>query len=207
MIADSLKGSGVGEVLQANRVPLTLIGIGIAWLVAANTGLAERVANDERVQSARRRIGELAGDIGIGGGSSGESSGQILGPDGEPLHRTDSERDDGWVHQAAGAARGALSSVRDAGSAVLDQASAASDLASRASTQVTEKLSTDPWLIGVAGLAAGAVLAAMLPPTRIEQDYLGEVRDELLNKAHELGHEAAERVRELADTATRPAQR
>ena len=89
MIADSLKGSGVGEVLQANRVPLTLIGIGIAWLVAANTGLAERVANDERVQSARRRIGELAGDIGIGGGSSGEASGQILGPDGEPLHRTD----------------------------------------------------------------------------------------------------------------------
>jgi hypothetical protein len=207
MIADSLKGSGVGEVLQANRLPLTLIGIGIAWLVAANTGLAERVANDERVQSARRRIGELAGDIGTGGGSSGESSGQILGPDGVPLHRTDSERGNGWVHHAAGAARGAISSVRDAGSAVLDQASAAGDLASRASTQVTEKLSSDPWLIGVAGLAAGALLAAMLPPTRIEQEYIGEVRDELLEKAHELGHEAAERVRELADTATRPAQR
>lgn len=203
MFADSLKGGGLGEVIQANKVPLTLIGIGIAWLVASNTGLADRVANDERVQAARRRIGEFAGDIGIGGGSSDGAGGQILGPDGERLARSDSSRSDGWVHQAAGAARGAISTVRDAGSAVLDRAGAATDLASRASTQVTEKLSTDPWLIGVAGLVAGALLAAILPPTRIEQDYIGEARDGLWNKANELGHEAAERVRELADSATR----
>jgi hypothetical protein len=203
MFADSLKDGGLGEVIQANKVPLTLIGIGIAWLVASNTGLADRVANDERVQAARRRIGEFAGDIGIGGGSSDGVGGQILGPDGERLARSDSSRGDGWVHQAAGAARGAISTVRDAGSAVLDRAGAATDLASRASTQVTEKLSTDPWLIGVAGLVAGALLAAILPPTRIEQDYIGEARDGLWNKANELGHEAAERVRELADSATR----
>lgn len=203
MFANSLKGGGLGEVIQANKVPLTLIGIGIAWLVASNTGLADRVANDERVQAARRRIGEFAGDIGIGGGSSDGAGGQILGPDGERLARSDSSRGDGWVHHAAGAARGAISTVRDAGSAVLDRAGAATDLASRASTQVTEKLSTDPWLIGVAGLVAGALLAAILPPTRIEQDYIGEARDGLWNKANELGHEAAERVRELADSATR----
>src|SRR3984957_9137754 len=70
MFADSLKGGRLGEVIQANKVPLTLIGIGVAWLVASNTGLADRLANDERVQAARRRIGEFAGDIGIGGGSS-----------------------------------------------------------------------------------------------------------------------------------------
>ena len=203
MFADSPKGGGLGEVIQANKVPLTLIGIGVAWLVASNTGLADRFANDERVQAARRRIGEFAGDIGIGGGSSDGAGGQILGPDGERLARSDSSRGDGWVHQAAGAARGAISTVRDAGSAVLDRAGAATDLASRASTQVTEKLSTDPWLIGVAGLVAGALLAAILPPTRIEQDYIGEARDGLWNKANELGHEAAERVRELADSATR----
>jgi hypothetical protein len=203
MIRDSLKGSGLGEVIQANSVPLTLIGIGIAWLVASNTGLGDRVVNDERVQAARRRIGELAGDIGIGGSSSERSGGQILGPDGEPLARTDADGGDGWVHQAAGAARGAITSVRDAGSAVLDRAGAAGDLASRAGNQVTEKLSTDPWLIGVAGLVAGALLAAVLPPTRIEQDYIGEARDGLWNKANELGHEAAERVRELADSVNR----
>jgi hypothetical protein len=203
MIEDSTKGRGLGEVIQANGVPLTLIGFGIAWLVASNTGLTDRVVNDERVQAARRRIGELAGDIGIGGGSSEGSGGRVLGPDGEPLTRTDAGRGDGWVHHAAGAARGAISTVRDAGSAVLDRAGAATDLASRAGGQVTEKLSTDPWLIGVAGLVAGAIFAAILPPTRIEQDYIGEARDGLWNKANELGHEAAERVRELADSADR----
>jgi hypothetical protein len=203
MFTDSRKDRGLGEAIQANSVPLALIGVGIAWLVASNTGLADRVVNDERVQAARRRIGEFAGDIGIGGGSSDGAGGQILGPDGERLARTDSSRGDGWVHHAAGAARGAISTVRDAGSAVLDRAGVATDLASRASTQVTEKLSTDPWLIGVAGLVAGALLAAILPPTRIEQDYIGEARDGLWNKANELGHEAAERVRELADSATR----
>ncbi|HEX3410424.1 MAG TPA: hypothetical protein VHT00_01795 [Stellaceae bacterium] len=203
MIRDSLKGSGLGEAIQANSVPLTLIGIGIAWLVASNTGLADRVVNDERVQAARRRISELAGDIGIGGSSSEGSGGQILGPDGEPLARTDAGGGDGWVHQATGAARNAIGTVRDAGNAVLDRAGAATDLANRASSQVTEKLSTDPWLIGVAGLVAGALLAAVVPPTRIEQDYIGEARDGLWNKANELGHEAAERVRELADSVNR----
>jgi hypothetical protein len=206
MVTDSLKDGGFGETLQANSMPLTLIGLGIAWLVVSNTGLADRVANDPRVQTARRRIGELAGDFGVGGGSSEPSGGQILGPDGEPLSRTDSSRGDGWVHQAAGAARGAISSVRDAGSAVLDRASAAGDLTSRAGTQVTEKLSADPWLIGVAGLVAGAVLAAMLPPTRVEQDYIGEARDGLRNKAQEFGHEAAELVRELADSTPQTAR-
>jgi hypothetical protein len=198
--------SGIGEALQANWVPLSLIGVGIAWLVASNTGVAERVAHDERAKAAGRKIGEFAGELGTGGDSkeAGEA-GRILGPDGEPLSSADPGRGNGWVHQAAGAARGALGSVRDAGSAVLDRAAAAGDLANRAGSQVTERLSTDPWLIGVAGLVAGALLAAMLPPTRMEQDYIGEARDELWTKANELGHEAAERIRELADPATRAA--
>src|SRR5690349_4645257 len=95
MITDSLKGSGVGEVVQANRVPLTLIGIGVAWLVASNTGLADRVVNDERIQAARRRIGEFAGDIGIGGSSEG-SGARELGPDGQPLTGTDAGGGNGW---------------------------------------------------------------------------------------------------------------
>src|SRR5262249_18836310 len=97
MFTDSLKGGGLGEAIQANSIPLTLIGLGMAWLVVGNTGLADRVTNDPRVLTARRRIGDLAGDIGSGGGSSEAAGGQILGPDGEPLSRPDSDRGDGWV--------------------------------------------------------------------------------------------------------------
>ena len=114
MTKGSWKGSGLGEVMQNNSLPLTLIGVGIAWLVANNTGLVDHVVNDERVQAAQRRIGELAGDIGIGGGSNAPAGGQILGPDGEPLARSDSGRGNGWVHQAAGAARGGTNTLRSA---------------------------------------------------------------------------------------------
>jgi len=80
-------------------------------------------------------------------------------------------------------------------------------LAKRTSGQLTEKLGRDPWLIGIAGLVAGALVAALLPPTKLEQEYAGEARDELWNKASQLGHDAADRVRELADSTTRAAQR
>ena len=53
------------------------------------------------------------------------------------------------------------------------------------------------------GEVAGALLAALLPPTRIEQKCVTGVCDQLWNRATELGHDAAERVRELAESTTR----
>ena len=129
MTTQSFRSSSLGEFLQANRVPIALIGVGIAWLLAGNTGL---VVRDGRVQAARRRTGE----IGIGNSQpeiTAGHSGQILGPSGEPtIGAGDASRTDGWVHQAAGAARGAISSVRDAGNAVLDRASGITDYAGSA---------------------------------------------------------------------------
>jgi hypothetical protein len=207
--------SSLGEVVRANRIPLALIGVGAAWLLANSAGLADRLAQDERVQTARRRIGEIATDIGIGGAAEPDkasATGQIFGPDGEPLTRTtDRGRSDGWVHHATGAARGAIGSVREAGTTVLDRAGDyagnAGDLAKRAGDQVVGRLQSDPWLIGVVGLVAGALFAVMLPPTKIEQEYITDTRDELWNRATELGHDAAERVRELADSTVRASRR
>jgi hypothetical protein len=186
-----------GKILRTNQIPIALIGVGIAWLLTNNTGLTGRVVRDVRVLAARRRIGEL------GIGRIAERGGQSPGSDGKGA--------DGWVHQAAEAARGAIGSVRDTGNAALDRATSgitsyagdAGDLAKRAGGQLVEKLERDPWLIGVVGFVAGALLAALLPPTRAERELLGEARDELRGKAIELGREAAERVRELADSTTR----
>lgn len=211
MNTQSWQDSGFGEIVRANSIPLAMIGVGIAWLAANTTGLAERLANDERVQAARRRIGEFATDVGIGGASDTADQGTaaaIIGPDGNPLPGTgDQGRSESWVHQATGAARGAIGSVRGAGTAALDRASdyagSAGDLAKRAGDQVSERLNRDPWLVGVVGLVAGALVAALLPPTRIEQECVGDARDGLWNRATELGHDAAERVRELADSTIR----
>jgi hypothetical protein len=204
MTSLSSRSDGLGEAFQANWLPIAMIGVGVAWLLAANTGLTERVAQDQRVQTARRRLSEIAG----AGSRPPIVGAQIVGPSGEPVAR-DSEA--GWVHQAAGAARGAISSVRDAGSAVLDRAgnitAYAGDAGKRASEQLAETLERDPWLIGVFGFVAGALLAALLPPTQVEEQFLGEAQARLRSRVTEIGHDAAEQVRELADTAIRESRR
>ena len=212
IMTQSSRDKNFGEIFSENRVPIALIGVGIAWLLANRTGLTERLAKDERVQAAKRRIGEFGALSSPLGSSKPESGGQILGPSGEPVLPDDMRHRNGWVHQAAGAARGAIGSVRDAGSAAIDRASSsitgyasdAGDLAKRASDQVAEKLGRDPWLIGIVGFVGGALLAAVLPPTQTEQNLVGQAQGELRNRAAELGHEAAARVRELADAAIRP---
>ena len=211
IMTQSSRDKNFGNIFSENRVPIALIGAGIAWLLANRTGLTERLAEDERVQAAKRRIGEFGAFSSPFSSSKPGSGGQILGPSGEPVLRDDKRHRNGWVHQAAGAARGAIGSVRDAGSAAIDRASSsitgyagdASDLAKRASDQVAEKLGRDPWLIGIVGFVGGALLAAVLPPTQTEQNLVGQAQGELRNRATELGHEAATRIRELADAATR----
>src|SRR5215471_1262945 len=211
MNKQSWTSSGLAEIVRANRVPLALIGVGVAWLAANSAGLAERLARDERVPAARVGTGEITTDIRIGRANppeKAEPSGPIRGPRSEPLIPAPARgRSDGWIHHATGTARGAIGSVREAGTTVLDRAGGyagnAGDLAKRAGGQVVERLQSDPWLIGVVGFVAGALLAALLPPTRIEQNCVTGARDELWNRATELGHDAAERVRELADSTTR----
>jgi hypothetical protein len=203
--------SEIGNMLRANWIPLSLIGVGIAWLVAGNTAVTERVANDERVQTAGHRMRETGGRLGIGGATHQETghSTQILGPDGRPAHGSgDPDGKGGWADQASGAAREAMASVREAGTAVLgraakytDYAGGASDMAKRATGQMARSFERNPWLIGTVSLIAGALLAGLFPATRIEQDYVAEARDAVWTKANELGHQAAERVRELADSA------
>lgn len=199
MNTDLQRERGFDDVTRDNKIPLTLIGIGAAWLVVGNTELADRVMNDERVQAMRRRIGKLAGNMRSRDGAGHPRGGSILGPDGKPLSRTGEDHDTNLVDQATGAATNAITSIREAASTVAERAGSARKFAGDASNQVTGRLPTHPWLIGVAGLVAGVVLAALVPLTRVEQDYIGEARENILDRAQQLGHSAAERVRELAE--------
>jgi hypothetical protein len=114
---------------------------------------------------------------------------------------------EGWVHQATGAARGALHSVRDTGGEVMDRVGHyTEDYTNQAKEQVRHVggsvrsvFEENPLLVGLIGAISGAALAMLLPATHREQEVLGKTREELWNKAEEIGHEAADRVRELAD--------
>lgn len=134
MITESIKGSravriGFGEAVRANRLPLALIGTGVAWMIARNLPTA-------------------------GGSAEG--------------HAASSK----WASDPKSDAPGG--SLRAA-------------------------VERNPLLIGLVGLVSGAVLAALLPATKREREWVGETREELWKKAEEVGHEAADGVRNLAE--------
>ena len=168
----------LGAAVRANRIPLALIGVGVAWLLAANLAIGRGEATDD--------LGSH--DEGISPMSTGGTS------------RTD------WMHQAAGGARSAARSVRDTAGTVLERAGeyagyagSAGDQVRRASESVRVKVEQHPLLIGLAGLVCGAAIAALLPSSKREQDWLDATRGELWEKAEQIGHEAADRVRSLAE--------
>ena len=200
------------DIVRDNPVPIALIGIGAAWLLASNSGVVDRIAQDQRITAARRRVTGLASDVGNRAGElastvaervgiAGNGADRPLGYTGNPMvdeadTRTDST---GWVHQVSDMAQDAIRSARDSGGAMLDRTQ---DQASRIADQVTDAFERHPLLIGAIGVMAGAMIAALLPATRVEDEWFGGARDELWQRAEAVGQEAVSRVR---DTAVRAA--
>jgi hypothetical protein len=194
------------DIIRANPIPVALIGIGAAWLIAANT------ISDERAAQARQKIAGIAGDLGaraselasgiagrVGlGGGSGNAPDQALGHTGNPMvDEAGRARPDGWLHQVADMTQGALRSARDSGGAMLNRAgTVAGDGASRVTDQLSDMFVRNPLMVGAIGVMTGAVLAAVLPMTSAESRLLGD--EELQRKAGEAGELAVARVREAA---------
>ncbi len=198
MISDFLSsnrpdGTGFGAAFRADPVPLALVGLGVAWLVAENIGLLDGI----KVWEHQAAPGEEM------------TPSQQLGDGPEPtLDRDGAAAGEGWMQRAAGAAQGALRSIVADGGAVLERAgdyigkALPSGGPARGPSSWLKAIERNPLLLGAAGLAAGAITAILLPPSRREQEIVAEAREDLWEKAEELGHRAAGGVRALAESST-----
>ena len=91
-----------------------------------------------------------------------------------------------------------LSSVRRASSSRTRANS--TERVKQAGGRVIEAAGQSRWWLGALGLAAGAAMAMWLPTSRREREIVTQARDDILDKAEELGHRAANSMRELAET-------
>ena len=66
---------------------------------------------------------------------------------------------------------------------------------------MSETFERNPLIIGAIGVMTGALIAALLPLSDVENELLGETRDELWQRAEDLGEEAVQRAREAATEA------
>jgi hypothetical protein len=188
-------GIGLGGAIRGDPVPLALIGLGVGWLVAENIGLLDGITRS----GPSTRTGT---DIGDNGPAQRLEASAAAEPRGNG-------RGDGWLHRAAGAAQDALKSLYAGGGAALERAGdyigeavPSGARARHAGGRVVGSLEDNPLLLGLAGLAVGAALSMLLPPTRREQEFVAEAREDLWEKAEELGHRASDGVRSLAESST-----
>jgi hypothetical protein len=165
--------------------------LGIAWLVAENTGLLDKWIPD-RTDELAQRTDHLA----------------ALPTD----ETTRSESGEGWFHQVASATQGALHTVYDRGGAVIGQAgefishpSDSTERVRQAGGRMIEAAGQSRWWMGGLGIAVGAALAIWLPTSRREREIVTQARDDIWEKAEELGHRAADSMRELAESTAHDA--
>ncbi|HZB92940.1 MAG TPA: DUF3618 domain-containing protein [Stellaceae bacterium] len=221
MMKDTMTGEngGLADTLRSYPVPLALIGVGVGWLLMSETtrarigeyggALKDRVA--DAAQSAGERAGEFVGEMRdkVAGGGAGAESGAAAAPSptesasyayarqktGEAMHKASA---------AAGAAGHRLGATlergQQAGRTAWQQARSyahgAGGQLNRAGDRFGELMQEHPLALGALGLLAGAAIALLLPKSGIEERDAG---DALRQRAADLGREAGERARHVAE--------
>jgi hypothetical protein len=219
MVRHSMDGNStgrIGETLRENPVPLALIGLGLGWLMLSKTG-AGRSAG-EYTRRLRSRAGDAAGSIG------GRVRGLVERAEGTYAHawtkreeeprRAAADMHGGSAYGeraygATGGERGAMAGSagqiaeygRHAWESAGDYAGQAGRQIGQARDRFGEFMEEYPLAVGALGFLAGAVVAASLPSTSWEDEYLGETRDDLWRQAEAAGRDVFDRSQELASTA------
>lgn len=183
------------DTITANPIPSALVGIGLAWLWM-NRGHESRSGRprfDDRHRSGRSYE--------------------------EGVRHTDTARNlasktGDAVSEVAGQIQDAASSLADKAKAtvsgVADQAQEAAgqfaDQAQRRAQRVEERFSAtlreSPLAIGAVALALGTAVGLAVPQTRKENEWMGEARDTLVDKAQSVAHDAMEQVQQVAQKVT-----
>lgn len=217
--------------VRDNPLALGLIGGGLAWLMmgsgtpslsrSSHTGYrgtgrptsTDFSSTDYDTSSASSLSGSTTGGSTVGrtgthsSASSHSSSGVLdktsgaLGASADAARRT--------AHDAADSASAAWGSVRDtashglsdAGESLSHAADRVGEAGMRMRRNVVDVLDREPLVLGAIGLAVGAAIAAMLPTTRTEEQYLGDASRKAQDRAKDLVSEGYEKAKHVADDA------
>jgi len=222
--------------VRDNPIPVALIGVGIAWLMAA--GRQQSSYSPPRSRRAMRRsvYSPDARDIYRGSSYDSYSTGHAGSADGGMLHRAASMASDtasdlkekvsdvgqklgssasamtDRVTQAGQSARSKLQeTAEEAQARMSDMGRRSQQQYYRARDQFGQLLDEQPLIVGALGIALGAALGAAFPSTRRENELMGDMRDDLLDRAKETALGQAESLKQsaqrVADVAKQEAER
>ena len=202
--------ANLGRTISRNPVPLTLVGIGLAWLMCSGQGGVRAEGND---LSRRRSNGNYNRDAheDLPEENRNYYSDSSSAAVGEAVQRG-ATRVRESIHDVRDTAAGYAQAVGGTASEMADRAGeyaqTAWDRGVRAKDSAAQTLQEYPVVVGVLGLAAGALAAAFLPSTRREDELMGGAADQLkrstTNALKETVDEAAEAVQSAAEQHAHP---
>lgn len=184
-------GEFAGNLTDAatqNPVPMLLTSIGLGWMMLTS----RRGSRPSYTTRDSARTSGLADKMsGVGDTMSGVA---------DKMHgAVDSTRES--LESSAQSLRGGASR---AAAATREQMHHAREQVDYARERMNRLLDEQPLMLGAIGLAAGAVLGALLPTTEHEDRWLGEARDKAVRNVAEKSREKLEAAREHAAAYSAP---
>jgi len=200
----------VAQTVRRNPIPAAMIGIGLGWLLMSARG--QRMRSEWR--SPRYRGGEsLDGrneygyprGLARGGRYPEEDDGvieRVRGTAGDVAHRAEDAASQ-VAHAAGNMAHHTQERVGALAHRVEDRAQEmgrrARWEAQRLEHRLEDSFYDNPLALGALAIAAGAAVGLALPQTRRENEWIGEARDQLVDKARDAAQTALERVGQAAE--------
>jgi hypothetical protein len=175
---------------RQNLLPAALIGIGTAWLLMNRSGNSshsyDRLDYDDPSRPWRNTEYSTADDhyraVGTRGSESTGGSADVSGISGRVTERASQV-----TERAGELAENARTAVRQT--------------SRRAQNQLQRAIHENPLAVGAAAAILGAAIGLALPETERENEWMGDARDNVLDKAQELARNAKEKAKNIAGDA------
>ena len=183
----------LGDAVRKNPLSAALIGMGVLWLFAGSRPV-ERVSDFAR-GTGLDRIPDAAGNAFNAARSTLRSGTDAVG------ERVSSAKDvvkDGAGNAFDSATRYGREYADTASEYVTSIPGSGPEIFDTVRSNLSNLFKAQPLALGAIGIAIGAGIAAALPGTEIEADYLGETSDTIKAKAAQFASDQTERVTTVA---------
>ena len=184
----------LGDAMRKNPVSAALIGMGVLWLFAGTKPL-ERAGDFVR-NAGLDRIPDVAGDAFEGARSTLKSGTDAVG---ERVASLTGAMRAGAADTIDNATRNGREYADSASGYVASIPETGSEIFETLRSNLSQVFRAQPLALGAIGIAIGVGIAAALPTTALEADYLGEASDAAKAKASEFANQQAVRVTSVAE--------
>jgi hypothetical protein len=183
----------LGESARKNPLSAALIGMGILWLFTGNRPV-ERAGEIFR-RSGLDRIPDAAGDAFDAARSTLRSGADSLGEQATSAKNALREGSSSVVDSAVRFSREQADAASEYARSI---PGSGADMLDTVRSNLTDLFKAQPLALGAIGLAIGAGIAAALPASEIEANYMGETSDAVKVKAADFAVEQTSRATEVA---------